>query len=99
MGYSSKDKNPQSESLLPSEPKKPKIIRRKPGQHKFVQHKPYLNAYQVLTGVASLLFFVGAYTLINRKESTTPTNRLSSREVESVYHQVIRAYEERRKDK
>lgn len=106
MGFSWRSKNPQvnksntQESLsVPSEEKRPKIIRRRPAQHKFIQNKPYLNAYQVLTGLSTLAFFIATYTWINRKDSSINASHLSSREVESIYEQALQAFEERKKSK
>ena len=48
---------------VPVQPKlkKPKIIRRIPNQPIVIHNKPYLNTFQVLTGLSGLAFFVGTY--------------------------------------
>lgn len=106
MGFRWKSKNSQvnsdtneSLSTVPLEQKRPKIIRRRPNQFKFVQNKPYLNAYQVLTGLSTLVFFIATYSWINCKETSISASHLSSKEVESIYDQVLQAFEERKKSK
>jgi len=88
--------------LVPSQEtlKKPKIIRRIPNQQRvFIHNRPYLNTFQVLTGLSSVAFFVAVYYWINRKETSVKTSYLSRQEVESIYDQAIRAFEERKANK